>query len=366
MQNICIFTGSRAEFGLLKPLIKLFEESTEHHLTLIASGDHLFANNITNVEAKYICENVIFIDMEISEYNSGALTKAAARELSRITDVFSEYKFDLGIVLGDRYEALMFGVAAMMHKLPIAHVHGGEATFGLIDDAIRHSLTKMSYWHFVSTEQYRMRVIQLGESPDRVVNVGALGIDSVSNMVLMNPEQIHNEIGIVLNEKYFVVALHPETLSSREDIYFFTQNLLMNLEKLKLSIVFISVNADPDRDIVNDLVLQVCEKVPGWYRLKNLSQNVYLNLCKNSSGFIGNSSSGILEMPYLGVPSLNIGERQKGRICAPSTYNVAYDDEKLSKVLFDFVTLKETAPKHMYQSPYGTAGASRRIFDAFS
>lgn len=335
-------TGSRAEYGLLSGLMRAIKEDSELELQVIATNMHLspeFGLTYRNIE-----EDGFFInkkvEMLLSSDTASATAKSVGLGFIGFADAYEDLHPDMVVVLGDRYEILSAVSTALFYKIPVAHLHGGEITEGAYDDCIRHSITKMSHLHFTSTEEYRRRVIQLGEEPNRVFNVGAPGIENIKKVPLMSKSELEASLdGFSLGEKYLVVTYHPVTLensTASEQI----QNLLWALDKyLDYKVIFTLPNSDTDGRIIIQILNEYVAKNPGRaIAYPSLGIKRYLSALKYAKAVVGNSSSGIIEVPSFGIPTLNIGDRQKGRLAADSVVNCGPQKEEilegLKKVLY--------------------------------
>jgi len=333
MKKICIITATRAEYGLLKPLMELIKQSTKLELQTIVTGTHLspeFGLTYKQIEADgfYIDEKV---EILLSSDTATSIVKTMALALNGMSDVLPRLSPDLLVVLGDRYEMLAIVSAATIFKIPIAHLHGGEVTEGAYDNAIRHAITKLSHLHFTSTNEYRNRVIQMGENPGQVFNVGAIGLDNIKNLKLYSREELEKELNIRFLEYNYQVTFHPETLSllnAKEQF----QLLLDTIDNQKDSyFIFTKSNADTDGRIINQMIDEYVAKNPNnSIAFASLGSLRFLSLIKECTAIIGNSSAGILEAPSLYTATINIGERQKGRIQAQSIINVACNFDEIN------------------------------------
>ena len=371
MRKICVVTGTRAEYGLMSRLIRLINDSDKTQLQLIATNMHLsprFGNTYQEIEV-----DGIKIDRKVPIIDDNAPDTAVetlysmSRALSGFAEAYAELKPDLIVVLGDRYEILAAATAALIERIPVAHLHGGEITEGAYDDAIRHSITKMSHLHFTSTEEYRRRVIQLGEQPERVFNVGALGVENIKKLPLMNKEEVEKEIDFKIDGNTILVTYHPVTLGNRtakDDI----DDFIAALEECKdLRVIFTMPNSDTGGhfivDVINGFVTRNVDRAKAY---KSLGVLRYLSVMKQVAAVVGNSSSGLLEVPSFGIPTLNIGDRQKGRMAAESVYNCAPDKESVLKGL-DMVMSPSFRQKAVdIQNPYEKVGTAQAIFDVVS
>ncbi len=315
--KVCIFTGSRAEYGLLKPLIEVLNKNSKNFsLQAIVSGMHLSpefgctAKEIDMSPFDEVCE----IEVILSSDSAIGIAKSVGLGLISYSEALNKLKPDLVIGLGDRFELLSVVIAANLLKIPVAHIHGGELTFGAYDDAFRHSITKMSNLHFASSEIYRKRIIQLGENPENVFNVGALGLDNIKNVKHLSLEELGSEINFQLSTKFFLVTIHPETRTGLSSEYL-TNNLLKAFDFFaEYKLLITKPNADNEgRKIINLLENYVKINPDRAILIDSLGQLKYLSAMKYATLVVGNSSSGIIEAPFYKVPTVNIGSRQIGR-----------------------------------------------------
>lgn len=334
MRKICVITGSRAEYGLLSGLMKRIDESEDLKLQVIATNMHLspeFGLTYKEIEKDgFVIDKRV--EMLLSSDTSSATAKSVGLGMIGFADAYEDLCPDLIVVLGDRYEILAAVSAALFFKIPVAHLHGGEITEGAYDDAIRHAITKMSHLHFTSTEEYRKRVIQLGENPDRVFNVGAIGVENIKKGSFLSKEELENSLGFKLGDKSLLVTFHPvtlETCTAREQC----DNLLEVLARhLEYRILFTLPNSDTDGRVIIDCIKDfVAKNGDRAIAFKSLGKLRYLSALKYVSAAIGNSSSGILEVPSFGIPTLDIGDRQKGRIAAKSVVHCGTSTEEIEQ-----------------------------------
>lgn len=338
MRKICVVTGSRAEYGILRVLMAAIKNDPELTLQVIATNQHL--SKLQGETYKEIERDGFTIDYKVyiaddkAPDNANTTAKAISRGVSGFADAFDALKPDLLLILGDRYEMLALASTALIYKIPIAHLHGGEITEGAFDDAIRHAITKMSHLHFTSTEAYRQRVIQLGEQPIRVFNVGALGVENVMKTNFMPKEEIERSLGFQLTDKCLLCTYHPVTLSnmSSEDQVL---NLLRALDDYQdYHIIFTYSNSDTNSQIIIKRIQEYVDRNPGrCIFIPSLGQRRYFSVLKYMKAVIGNSSSGIIEVPSFGIPTLDIGDRQKGRIAAESVMHCGYSTEEIKEGL---------------------------------
>ena len=329
MRKICVYTSSRAEYSLLKGVMEKIQEAESLQLQILASGMHLspeFGMTIQEIRDDGFDPDES-VEILLSGDTPTAVCKSMGLALIGYGEALQRLKPDILVLLGDRFETFCMAAAAQVCWVPVAHIHGGETTEGAIDEAFRHCITKMAHIHFASCEAYRQRIIQLGESPKRVFNVGAIGIENIRKLPLLSKEELEKEIGFDLGNRYFLVTFHPVTLehSTAENQI---KNLLDVLDQVTadsndpIKTIFTKANADTDGRIINrlidDYVTGHSDKSIAFTSMGTLR---YLSAMKHSAAVVGNSSSGIIEAPTFKVPTVNIGKRQKGRVQAPSTIN---------------------------------------------
>ena len=364
MKRIGIMTGTRAEYGLLKPLMQEINKDNDLELYLIVSGMHLspeFGMTYKEIEEDGFQINAK-VEMLLSSDSPAGISKSIGLGVIGFADEFQRADLDMLILLGDRYEALSAAISAMVMRIPIAHLHGGELTEGAIDEGIRHSITKMSYLHFTSTEQYRNRVIQLGENPERVFYVGALGVENIKKINLMTKEELEKSIHFEIDENTVVVTYHPVTLENNTVEEQFL-NLLKVLDRNpKIRMIFTKANADTNGRIVNELIdkyaAQNSERACAFM---SLGQKRYLSALKYCRIVIGNSSSGIIEAPSFGKPIINIGDRQKGRICADSVINCGYTQQEIQQAMETALTEEFENKARNCRNPYEKENTAANI-----
>lgn len=364
MKRIGIMTGTRAEYGLLKPLMQEINKDNDLELYLIVSGMHLspeFGMTYKEIEEDGFEINAK-VEMLLSSDSPAGISKSIGLGVIGFADEFQRADLDMLILLGDRYEALSAAICAMVMRIPIAHLHGGELTEGAIDEGIRHSITKMSYLHFTSTEQYRNRVIQLGENPERVFYVGALGVENIKKINLMTKEELERAIHFEIDENTVVVTYHPVTLENNTVEEQFL-NLLKVLDRNpKIRMIFTKANADTNGRIVNELIdkyaAQNSERACAFM---SLGQKRYLSALKYCRIVIGNSSSGIIEAPSFGKPIINIGDRQKGRICADSVINCGYTQQEIQQAMETALTKEFENKASNCRNPYEKENTAANI-----
>ena len=364
MRKICVITGTRAEFGLLRPLIELIANDKELQLQLIATGMHLspeFGYTLNEItDAGFVVDKKV--ECLLSSDSSIGVSKTIALAVSGFADALAELTPDLVVVLGDRTEILGAVIATAMANIPIAHLHGGETTEGAYDEAIRHSITKFSHLHFTSTEAYRKRVIQLGEQPEKVFNVGAIGLDAIKKLKLLNKEEFENSIGFKLKKRNVLITYHPVTLEKEAPIETF-ENVLTALDELTdTALIFTHANSDKNGRIINKMITEyVSSHKDKAVEFKSLGQLRYLSALQFVDFVIGNSSSGMTEVPAFYIPTINIGDRQKGRINCESVINSNNSLEDIKKSIT--FALDKTFREKIQQQEllYGNGTAAEKI-----
>ena len=323
MKKICIVTGSRAEYGLLRWVMEGIRHSPKLQLQIIVTGMHL-SSKFGQTEDVIELDNFKIdykVNMDLNSDTSEGITKSMGTAMIGFADALSQLKPDMLLILGDRYEILVAAIAAMMAKIPITHLHGGELTEGAFDDSIRHSITKMSHLHFVAAEEYRKRVIQLGEQPDCVFNIGGLGIENIYKLKLLTREEVEARLNLKFLNKNLLITFHPVTLEPNTSSTQ-TEEMLKALSKLKeTKLIFTMPNADIDNTIVFEKIKSFCANNQNAKYYTSLGQLVYLSCIQYVDGVVGNSSSGLLEVPSFGKGTINIGDRQRGRLMATSVIN---------------------------------------------
>ena len=370
MRKICVVTGTRAEYGLLSRLMGMIKNSSLTQLQIIATNMHLsskYGNTYLEIEKDGFTIDKKIPILEEGKDDANATLKSMAKALAGFADAYDELKPDMVVVLGDRYEILAAATAALIERIPIAHVHGGEITEGAYDDAIRHSITKMSHLHFASTEEYRKRIIQLGEQPDTVWYVGAIGVDNIKKLPLMGKEEIEESINFKLDENTILVTYHPVTLgyhTAEQDIKEFIDALE---ERKDLRVVFTMPNSDTGAqamvDAINAFVANNSDRAVAY---KSLGVIRYLSVMRQVAAVVGNSSSGLVEVPSFGIPTLNIGDRQKGRIAAESVYNCKSDKDSILAGLEVILSPDFQQKVKRARNPYDKEGTAQAIFDVVS
>lgn len=339
-KNICVVTSTRAEYGLLRPLLSALSDSLMFELQLVVTGTHLSPEFGLTTQAIisdgfYIHDEV---EMLMSADSASATAKAMGLTCLGFSDVFKRNQPDALIILGDRYEILCVAATATVFNIPIIHLHGGEVTEGAIDDVFRHAITKLSHLHFTSTEIYRKRVIQMGEMPGSVYNVGAIGLDNIRMLPLLRREELAAQLGISLEVPYFLVTYHPVTRELGDSLEQVDALCDALLAQRNTQAIITGANADTGGREINKRFKEWATKFPSrLHYFESLGHLRYLSAMKSTIAVVGNSSSGILEAPSFCIPTLNIGTRQQGRICASS---VVHSGSDLNQIQSGFEKIK--------------------------
>lgn len=364
MRKICVVTGSRAEYGLLSNLMQEIKKADDLQLQIIATNMHLspeFGLTFREIEKDgfHIDKKV---EMLLSSDTANATAKSVGLGMIGFADAYEDLSPDLLVVLGDRYEIFAAVSVALFFKIPVAHLHGGEITEGAYDDSLRHAITKMSHLHFTSTEEYRNRVVQLGENPNRVFNVGALGVENIKQMLFLSKEELEQSLNFRLGEKMLLITFHPVTLEHNTACQQ-CNNLLEVLDRHPdYRILFTLPNSDTDGrciiQCIQDFVLRNKERAIAFNSLGKIR---YLSALKYASAVIGNSSSGILEVPSFGIPTLNIGDRQKGRITAESVVHAGTTVEEIEAGFNQLFSDKIVSVAQTRKNPYEKEGTTNAI-----
>lgn len=366
MRKICVVTGSRAEYGLLSGLMRVIQADTELQLQVIATNMHLSPE--FGLTYKDIERDGFRIDkkvqMLLSSDTANATTKSVGLATIGFADAYEDLQPDLIVVLGDRFEILAAVSAALFYKIPVAHLHGGEITEGAYDDCIRHAITKMSHLHFTSTEAYRQRVIQLGEQPERVFYVGAIGVENTKRILPLAKKELEDSIHFSLGDKSMLVTYHPVTLENHTAASQ-CQNLLDALDEFPdYKVIFTLPNSDTDGRILIQMIQDYvavhserCMSVP------SLGLKRYLSALRYVDAVVGNSSSGIIEVPSFGIPTLDIGDRQKGRIASDSVVHCGTDKREIVDGLKIALSREQKDKAKRCLNPYDKENTTQAILD---
>ena len=361
-RKVCVITGTRAEYGLLYWLMKEIQSDKDLQLQLIVTGMHLsseFGLTYKEIEKNFKIDKKV--EMLLSSDTVLGISKSMGLAQISFSEAYEELAPDILIVLGDRYEIFSAVSSAMISRIPIAHISGGEVTEGVIDEAIRHAITKMSHLHFVSTEEYKNRVIQLGEHPNRVFNLGAIGIDNINKLKLFSKNEFVKSIDFSLNKKNILVTFHPVTLeksTSKEQF----QELLNSIDELEdTNIIFTKSNSDTDGRVINQMIDAYVSRNNNTVSFNSMGQVRYLSALKFVDAVVGNSSSGLTEAPIFGIGTINIGDRQKGRINLVSVINCNPTKESISNAFNELYSERFQKALNVVKSPYGNGGTSEKI-----
>lgn len=364
MRKICFVTGTRAEYGLLSRLMRLVKEDKDLQLQVIATNMHLmpeFGETYKEIEKDgFTIDKKVY--MHKPSDDAHGIISSMAEEMQGMNDALSELKPDILVLLGDRYEILVAAQVALIHRVPIAHIHGGEVTEGAFDDAIRHSVTKMSSLHFTSCEEYRHRVIQMGEQPSRVFDVGSLGVENIKAVPLMTKDELEASLDFKIDTQTILVTYHPVTLGGdpAKDIHEF----LDALDQFKdLKVIFTMPNSDTGRDAIALAVENYVEKHSNSAKAyTSLGLKRYLSTLQFVKVAVGNSSSGIIEVPSFGIPTLNIGDRQKGRLASKSVVNCGTSKDEVIAGLKLCLSEEMQKAAKTYENPYAKPDTANLIY----
>lgn len=366
MRKVCVVTGSRAEYGLLRHLMQAIDDGPGMTLQTVVTGSHLEARFGHTVDAIIADSFAVAerVPLGLDDDSTLGAVDALTRAIGGLARAYARLAPDIVVVLGDRFEIFGAAQAAMLSRRPLAHIHGGEVTVGALDDAMRHAITKMANMHFVASADYRRRVIQLGEDPELVFDVGALACDCVAAVPKMTRAEIETEIGFKLGEKYFVVTYQPVTLADNRDGAGIDE-LLAALDAFPdYRVVLTGVNADPgNRRIHAAVTAYQAARTERVFFTHSLGERLYLNALRHCSAVVGNSSSGILEAPLFRVPTINIGDRQEGRLRAPSVIDCTEAQADIAAAIRRSQEAAHTATCRSFAYPFGGPGASARIAD---
>ena len=364
MNKILVITSGRADYGLLYWVMRNIDASPDYELQIIATGMHLspeFGSTYQKIEEDGFTINRK-VELLLSSDTNEAISKSMGLGMIGFSSAFEELQPDLIVVLGDRFEIFAAVATAMVQKFPIAHIHGGESTEGSIDEAIRHCITKMSHLHFTANEKYSKRVIQLGENPGRVFNVGGPGIENIKKLKLLTKVQLEKAINFKLNIKNILVTFHPVTLENKTSKKQFRE-LLDTVDELEnTNIIFTKANSDIGGKIINHMIDQYVKKNSDKSMCAaSLGQLNYLSVLRYVDFMIGNSSSGIHEAPSFKIGTINIGDRQNGRIKSKSVLNCLPNKRSIKKAIKIIYSNKFQKLLKNVKNPYGNGCASKKI-----
>lgn len=362
-RRICVITGTRAEYGLLRWVMQGIKESADLELQIIATGMHLSPEfGLTYRDIEHDGFRIDWkVEMLLSSDTPSGIAKSIGLGMIGFADALRELQPDLIVALGDRFEMFSAVSAALIARIPVAHLHGGEATEGAFDEAMRHSITKMSHLHFVAAEEYRRRVIQLGEQPDRVYLVGGLGIDSIRRLKLLTRPQLEDALDFKLGSKNLLVTFHPVTLEDTSAADQMAELLAALEDQEDTHLIFTQPNADTDGRALIAMLDDFVSRNPNSRVYPSLGQQRYLSCMQHVDGVVGNSSSGLLEAPSFRKGTINIGDRQRGRLMADSVINCEPNRESIAEALHRLFSADFQKTLRSVRSPYGDGGASDRI-----
>ena len=360
--KIAILSGSRAEYGLLRPLLKKISLDSEIKLYLVLTGTHLSPGHGQTEKEIKKDKIPIFdrIEMQLSSDTKNGMVKSTALGMIGLADCFNRIIPDVLVCLGDRYEIFSGVYAAALMQIPVAHIHGGELTYGSIDESIRHSITKFSSIHFAATETYKKRIIQMGENPKYVFNTGAMAVESILDIKIINLLEIQKNIKNKIYNDYFLITIHPPT-SQKVNLKKFTQQILNALSFFKkTTFIFTYANSDSGGYIINKMCEDFCKLDPEKRIIKkSLGHELYINLMRKATLVIGNSSSGVIEAPILNTPTVNIGNRQEGRYMSESVINTIPAEVNILSAINKALKLKINNNLH----PFGKGKTSYKIIN---
>lgn len=364
-RKIAVATATRAEYGLLKNLLTKIQADPTLELQLLVTGTHLsaeFGNTIQQIIADGFAISAK-IDMQVSSDSAQAISKSMALALSGFADAFAELQPDLLVVLGDRYELIPIVTAANIANIPVAHLHGGELTEGSKDEVFRHAITKLSHLHFTSLEEYAARVIQMGESPDRVFNTGAIGLDNIVENTSLSKQELEASLNIKFQEKNLLITYHPDTQDGIDHSINACKTLLNVLAQQKNTLlIFTKANADLGGALINELISEFVTQNPDKAVLfDSLGRVRYLSCLKYIDGLVGNSSSGIYEAAAFKLGVINIGDRQKGRVRGENVIDTTDDEQSLANALVRLYSADFKKFLKAVTNPYGEGNASEKI-----
>lgn len=362
--KIAVVTGTRAEYGILKPLLYKIKAHTMLELCLFVTGMHLeraYGETVEEIE-KDGFSIAYRIPMNLTTGKAEDILASMGSELPQFGHALADCKPDIMVVLGDRYEIFMAAVAAMMSRIPIAHIHGGESTEGAVDESIRHAITKMSHLHFPAAEEYANRIIQMGEQPDTVYNVGSLGVENIRKCKLLMREELVQQFGPAFSGHYIMVTYHPVTLELCPAAVQFENLLQIIRHHPEYNYVFTYANADPQGSVINEMIEAFIRQNRNTAAFKSMGQIGYLSALQFAVMVLGNSSSGLIEAPSFGIPTVNIGDRQKGRIRAETVIDCGYEAEEIEAAFQ--IAVSDFAKKcKLAKNPYESENTSDKILE---
>lgn len=362
-RKICVFTGTRADYGILSSLMTRLKNDSQIRLSIVASGMHLSS------EYGLTCNEIFSdgfkvdetVEMLVSSDTNIGISKSIGLGILGLAEAFKRIGPDLVVILGDRFEAFAAAASLMVQNIPIAHIHGGELSFGSIDESMRHCITKMSHLHFTSTETYRNRVIQLGEAPETVFDVGALGVENIRSTAFLTKEAFHEKTNVHLDEKTILVTFHPATRDkgrAEEQV----REVLGALDQFPDHfVIFTRANADEEGRIINQMLEIYTQKRESSVLFSSMGKQLYLSALKHGGMVLGNSSSGIIEAPALATPTVNIGSRQDGRIKPKSVIDCKVSARDIISAVNKAMSPGFAKEIEQMQNPYEKAGTAKNI-----
>jgi GDP/UDP-N,N'-diacetylbacillosamine 2-epimerase (hydrolysing) len=364
-RKICVITGTRADYGLLRWVMQGIKDDPQLALKVIATGMHLSPEfGLTYHEIE---KDGFFIDRKVEILTSSdtpvGIAKAMGLGLIGFADALNELRPDLIVVLGDRFEIFSAVAAALVARIPVAHLHGGETTQGAFDEALRHSITKMSHLHFVAAREYRQRVIQLGEPPERVFLVGGLGIDNIKRLRLLERAELEASLGLNLGKKNLLITFHPVTLETLTASDQMAELLAVLSELNDIQLIFTMPNADTGGRLLINMVKQFVAQHSNAHAYASLGELRYLSCILHVDGVVGNSSSGLLEVPSFKKGTINIGDRQRGRLQAASVINCEPTRLSITQALERLYSANFQASLNSVCNPHGLGGASEMVVE---
>jgi GDP/UDP-N,N'-diacetylbacillosamine 2-epimerase (hydrolysing) len=363
MIHVTVVTSSRADYGLLKTVMKLILEDKDFQLSVIATGSHLYSE--FGESKQEIIADGFTITREIPSSSTYQKKTSTANSMGKIIsecgEALDEIKPDILLLLGDRFEILASAISATLAHIPIAHIHGGEVTLGSMDDVFRHAITKMSHLHFAATEMAMNRIIQMGELPENVYQVGGLGVDNLMRLVRTSTSELLRKYPITLNDRNLLITFHPDTLHPEESKDQLEEVLLALEVQESTSLIFTAPNIDQGGSEILERLRKFVEHNPNSVLIESLGFSDYISLASLVDGVVGNSSSGLLEIPSLGVGTINIGKRQDGRELASSVINCEPKKDQILGALSRLYSSDYRTSLENTVNPYGSGGASEKI-----
>ncbi len=357
-KNLTVLTTTRADYGLLRPVIKQLKKRKDINCTIVATGSHITDATVSEIEA----DGYEYDSIDIIKYpqSKEGIAKITALTQQLFIDYFTENKTDGLLLLGDRYEVFAVAIAARLLDIPIFHISGGDVTIGAIDDCLRHCITKLSSVHFPSCKRYAKRLLALGEQPESIHTVGGLGDENLRNMKFMSPAKLSASLDFNVERNFLLVTYHPETLSDlteEEQV----EELIDALDNYDGAVVVTGANSDTGGDQINLMLKEFCDKSDDRLYIKSMGVVRYLSAMKIASAVVGNSSSGVCETPTLGVPTVNIGDRQNGRIMADNIFSCSCDRTQINKAIKLCLSQMFTVKARKAVSPYYGENTSEKI-----